>query len=513
MSTHRHINAICLIVLVFTLVITVLFMNGEKLGIRTITEVEAEEDSDSPYFTANDRQMNWSTTGATQISLLGSKAVVNGGGAYAYDRDVIITSAGRYVITGTLDNGSVVVDTDSKSKVWIRLNGAEIRCSDNACIRVEQAEKVFLTLEEGSVNRLESSGIAEEALAAGVNGALFSRDDLTLNGTGTLEVRSAGVHGITSNDDLIITGGTISISAGDDGLHANDKLNIESAQLELDTGDDGVSLTGGESTLVIASGSIRTRSGDKGISAAGGILILDGNLDIEAATDGINATGLVRIEDGTVNIITADDGIHSDTAVEIAGGKLTIPTCYEGIEAGSIEVSGGEIDIRPLDDGMNANGKAESRILVSGGSITIVNETARDADGLDSNGDILVSGGSIRISMINSGKNKALDFGKENGGVMEINGGEVIAVCNLTPVTREDYRIGVPEKGRYEIVFSGDLPQYGGSGQSSTGVVTADKIPMHGFKQSVSLRLGGLSGMFLRRKPSRKKSEKTKQAN
>ena len=92
-------------------------------------------------------------------------------------------------------------------------------------------------------------------------------------------------------------------------------------------------------------------------------------------------------------------------------------------------------------------------------------------------------------------------------------GGEVIAVCNLTPVTREDYRIGVPEKGRYEIVFSGDLPQYGGSGRSSTGTVAAEKIPMHGFKQSVSLCLGGLSGMFLRRKPARKKSEKTKQVN
>ena len=441
MSTHRHINAICLVVLVFTLALTVLFMNGKALGLQTVTEAEAIENADSPWFTANDRYGDWSTNGATRISLEGGKASVKGGGAYAYDRDVHIVSAGRYLISGSLDDGSIVVDTDSEAKVWILLCGADIRCSDSACIRVEQAEKVFLTLAEGSGNRLETLGFGEEALSAGVDGALFSRDDLALNGKGSLEVRCAGANGIVSNDDLLIAGGRITVSAGGDGLHANDALRIGDASLTIDAGDDGISLTGEESGLILVSGSVNLRSGDKGLAAGDSVLLLGGDLTIDAGSDGINAAGTLRLEGGSLRVAARDDGIHADTAVEIAGGTLNIPDCREGIEAKTIDISGGELDIRPLDDGLNANGSPETEetwIHVSGGSLSVVNQTARNADGLDSNGDILVSGGSIRVSMLNSGANRALDCGSEDGGVMRIGGGDVVACGSFSPAESFD---------------------------------------------------------------------------
>jgi len=436
LSTHRHIDAICIAVMLCALILTVLFMNGRALGIRTASEMEAEEDAESPWFTANDRSGSWSAEGATKITLDGSRAVVRGGGAYAFGNDIIISGAGRYLVSGTLDDGTVVVDADSSSKVWIQLCGADIRCSDDACIRVEQAEKVFLTLAAGTENRLETTGFGEEAAAAGVDGALFSRDDLALNGTGSLTVRTAGENGIVSNDDLIIAGGHVAVSADGDALHANDTLRITDAVLTLAAGDDGIALTGEESGIILASGEIVVQSADKGIAAGDSVLILGGSLNIRAGTDGIGAMGTVRIEDGEINITAGDDGIHADTAVEIAGGTLNIPDCWEGIEARTIDVSGGAVALQPRDDGLNANGyaafssdgaDAESWIQVRGGSVSVVNGTARDADGFDSNGDIRISGGSVRVSMLNSGSTKALDYGSENGGMLSVSGGEVIA--------------------------------------------------------------------------------------
>ncbi len=414
MSTHRHIDAICIFVLICTLALTILFMNGRALGLQTPAEVEAGENAESPWFTANDRDGSWRSEGATRILLNGSEAVVRGGGAFVYGKTVFITGPGRYVVSGTLEDGRLVVDANSESKVWIRLSGADIRCSDDACIRVEQAEKVFLTLAEGTVNRLETRGFGDEVLAAGVDGTLFSRDDLALNGTGSLEVLAACENGIVSNDDLIIAGGSITVTADGDALHANDTLRIADADLTLSAGDDGIALTGVESGLILASCTVTVQSGDKGLAAGDSVLMLGGTVNLNAGADGIGAAGTVRIEDGTLQICSRDDGIHADTAVEIAGGTLRISDCWEGIEARLIDVSGGETFIASRDDGLNANGSAGF-------------STGRDADGFDSNGDILISGGHVCVSMLNSGSTKALDYGSENGGVLNISGGEVIA--------------------------------------------------------------------------------------
>ena len=341
-----------------------------------------------------------------------------------------------------------------------------------------------------------------------MDGALFSRDDLTINGGGSLTVRSDAAHGITVNDSLVMTGGSITVTAAGDALHANDALRIMSADLVLTASDDGLALTGPESTLLIESGTLSVRAEDKGLNAANAVSLCGGTLEIDSVGDGISAGGRIRMEDGSITIRSGDDGIHSDAAVAVSGGTIRIPSCYEGIEAVTIDISGGELVVYPQDDGLNANGAAgasgmmpggkapggrfpggerpempegepgarasferpdgeppakpdmegmpemsggtgtpgqgdgfpagegisntaaeaqETWIHISGGSVTVINETARDADGLDSNGDIIITGGVIRVSLVNSGSNNALDCGSENGGVMEISGGEVIA--------------------------------------------------------------------------------------
>ena len=527
MSTHNTLDKICVAIVICSLVLTVLFMNGEALGITKIVDEDAEQNSDSAYFTTNDQNGSWDTTDAAVITLTGDGASISGNGAYAYDGDVVIAEAGRYVFSGSLTDGSIIVDAHDSSKVWILLDGVEINCSDDACIQVDQADKVFLTLAEGSQNIVTSgSAYSDTALSDGTDGAVFAHDDLTINGSGSLTVTAQYSHGISANDDLVITGGTITISAVEDAIHANDSIRIKEAAITVTAGDDGV-LTANE-------------------VENGYLYIESGTLDITASGDGIHTTGDITVAGGEINISAVDDGIHSDSSVYVTDGTVLISDCYEGIEALIIDVSGGDVSINCEDDGFNANGGSsdmfggdgqmgggrndgtfghggmhgkgtddgttgerptppemgeegmsgemptppdmgtegmsgemptppdmsgesmsgemptppdmsgesmsgempagqetgtasgsgqtsadtedvETYISISGGNIMIVNEVGQDADGMDSNGDIKISGGTIYISLLGSGSNCAVDYASENGGVAEITGGTIIA--------------------------------------------------------------------------------------
>ena len=546
MSTHKHFDLICVAVLLCTLLITILFINGESLGLVPIYDGDSEEHSDSSWFTANDRDGAWETAGATRISLKGGSASVSGGGAYFYDGNVVIAQSGRYVISGILDDGSVIVSADGNSKVWILLDGAEISCADDACLRIDQADKVFLTLAEGTDNRFSGGAeYSDTALEDKTGGVIYAHDDLTINGTGSLTLEAAFKHGIDANDDLVITGGSLTVNAAADAIHVHDSFRIENADLTLAAGDDGIrvsteegyfyqesgsigidaggdgistlgniilaggeiSVTAGddgihtessfsaagtelaitagddgihaveelsvtactltidavndglqtEGDLRIDNGELTLKAADNGMNAEGGIVFSDGTLTVDAGGDGIHAAGDIRCEGGKLTIRSEDDGIHSDAAVAVTGGTLLIEKCYEGIEALTIDISGGDVTVYPADDGLNANGgsgdfgfggfgghrggfameqsgqnqtaaeAAETWIHISGGTITVVNGSARDADGLDSNGDILISGGTVRVSLNNDGSNNAIDYASESGGVCEISGGNVIA--------------------------------------------------------------------------------------
>ena len=110
MSTHRNIDKICIVILVLTLLVTVVFMNGEKLGIEVIPDEDAENYTGTAYFTANDLDGTWSDNAyTTYITLSGDTAQIKGNGAYAYDGGVVITNGGWYVLSGTLTDGSITV--------------------------------------------------------------------------------------------------------------------------------------------------------------------------------------------------------------------------------------------------------------------------------------------------------------------------------------------------------------------------------------------------------------------
>ena len=361
MSTSKHIDLVCVVVLLCALLVTVLFINGKALGIQ----VMADADAGDSQFTVNDRNADWDQTGATRITLTGDGGSVKGNGAYVADGDVHIVYAGKYVITGELSDGSILIDADGDDKIWILLNGVTLHCEDSAAIFVKQADKVFLTLAEGTENFISSGAeYSEYATSRSIDGAIYSKDDLTINGSGALTVTADYKHGIVCNDDLVIVDANIQITAVQDGIHAHDSIRLADMDLTVTAGDDG----------------------------------------IHASND--DETSYIYIE----------------------SGNIRIPACYEGIEAIDITIAGGNIHIRPTDDGINANGQGRNSVIrITGGDITIINETGRDADGLDSNGSLYISGGNIFISVNANGGSAAIDYGTENGGVAEISGGTIIA--------------------------------------------------------------------------------------
>ena len=394
MSTHKNIDRICILVLVLTLLLTVAFMFGEKLGIQVVADEDAESYTGSTYFTENDLDGAWDDNAyTTYITLDGSEGTIDGNGAYFYNGDLVIANAGWYVVTGTLEDGSIIVDAYDSSKVWIRLNGVTVQCTDDACFRVEQADKVFLTLAEGTENTFSSGAeYSDEALEDNTGGVLFSHDDLTINGSGSLHIIAAYKHGIDVNDSLVITGGQITITAPQDGIHVNDSFRFMAASLTIDAGDDAV-----------------------------------------------HSDGELYVESGQIMIESCYEGLEAIT-IDIAGGEITIYPTDDGLNAngGSQTMGfGGPMGMKESQTTQEESGsEEETYIRITGGRLTIINENGRDADGLDSNGAIYIDGGEIYVSLQGDGSNCAIDYNSEGGYACVVTGGRIIA-CGGSSMTEE----------------------------------------------------------------------------
>ena len=408
MSTHKKIDIICIAATILTIVLTILLIIGKALVFIPVINAEASSD----FFTSNDLNADWDTSYATKIELNDQNTTINGNGAYIHNGDVYIAYAGHYIITGKLTNGSIIIDAEKNDKIWILLDGVTLHCNDSAAIRIEQADKVFLTLADKAENTISSGAeYDEEIVSSGVDAAIYSRDDLTINGNGSLILNTEYCHGIVCNDDLVIAGGNITINAVQDGIHANDSVRIRNTEITVFAGDDGITVSNDDETAFLY----------------------------------------------------------------IESGNITIPSCYEGLEAVDITIAGGVIDIMPTDDGINANGNGNNSVIrIIDGDITIINPSGRDADGLDSNGDIYIEGGKVFISVSENGRNYALDYGSENGGKCVISGGTVIA-CGSSAMA-EGFDVSSPQGFlMYNTTATGDTTII--LKDSSGNELISEKIP------------------------------------
>lgn len=273
---------------------------------------------------------------AVKITLNKTTATVSGSGAKADGSTITITEKGVYVVSGTLEDGQIIVDASDSDKVQIVLDGVNINCETNAAIYVREADKVFITLAENSSNTLGGGNEYTQIDDNTVDGVIFSKSDLVCNGTGSLTIEADYKHGIVSKDDLVITGGTYKITAADNGITAKDQLKILDGSFDIDAANSAVKAKNTDDTEL------------------GNIYIAGGVFTVKAEQDGFHATGSIVVDDGTITVNSGDDGFHAELDTVIRGGTILVEKSNEGLEGKRVVVNGGDITINASDDGINA---------------------------------------------------------------------------------------------------------------------------------------------------------------
>lgn len=287
--------------------------------------------------TDRDLEGTWEEDGATRISLSDDDCAVDGAGAVADGTTVTITAGGTYVLTGQMSAGQVVVNADGE-KVQLVLDGASVTSTDSAAFLARAAKKVWLTLADGTQNKLATSGSFAEDDECSIDGAVWCKSDLTINGTGALTVSSAKGHGIVCKDELALVSGDVEVEAARHAVQAQDAACVVAGMWSLTAGTDGI------------------HCGDDDDAEKGSVLIVGGTVSIDAASDGVDAANVLEVDGGEVTVSAGDDGLHSERALQVDGGTVTVTKSYEGLEGSTVTVNGGVIDVTSSDDGVNAAG-------------------------------------------------------------------------------------------------------------------------------------------------------------
>lgn len=429
----------------------------------------------SSQFSDRDLDGTYDESSAIKVQLNGSSASCDSDAVTISGSQIIVKEEGVYLFSGSLTDGQIVVSAGDTDKVQIVLNGAEITSSTSAPIYVLEADKVFITLAANTENTLTNGGEYVAIDENNIDGVIFSKADLTLNGTGTLTINAPVGHGVVSKDDLVITRGTYIITAesqglsgkdciaiadgsftivsGKDGIHAENEddttlgslyiaggsfdidaqgdavsasgtLQIDGGSFDLFTGEGSASVTmtsstfgpgqrGSSATQTDSSTASEDTTSQKGIKGEGTFTINGGVFTIDTVDDCFHAGGELYIASGEFNLSSGDDAIHSDDAVTIEDGTFSIPYCYEGIEGLSLTINGGSFDIVSHDDGLNGAGGA-------------------DGSGFGRGQQDQFSSGSSSFILINDGTFTIVSQGDciDSNGDLTINGGVLDLTCN-----------------------------------------------------------------------------------
>lgn len=386
------------------------------------------------------------------------------------NKNVNIEKGGTYVIEGKSTNTNILIDTTDD--VILVLNNAEIINETGPAITIENSNKTVITINENTTNKLSNGNTENEDYDA----VIFSKDDLTINGEGNLEITSNYENGIKCTDNLKIMSGNIKINAKTNGIIGKDSITIKSGNIDIISGKDGIKSNNtedeklgniiiedaniiinskedgiqSENDLMINNGTfdITTNNGSKELTAkqgwektnnessesakalkASNITLNSGTFKINSNDDGIHSNGNLTINDGKYEIKSSDDALHADKLLEINKGSFNI-TSAEGLEATYVKINDGNITIEASDDGMNAGKKSNEytpTIEINGGNITIKMGNG-DTDAVDSNGNLYINGGTIDIT-----GQSPFDYdgeAKYKGGKIIVNGKETTEITN-----------------------------------------------------------------------------------
>ena len=394
-------------------------------------QTEAAQTGASDLFTGRELDPSYDEGTAVRITLSDSGAACDGAGVSVSGGKVTITDEGVYLLSGTLSNGSVIVDAEKTDKIQLVLDGASVTSADFAALYVKQADKVFVTLAAGSENTLANGGSFTQVDENNVDAAVFSKDDLCFNGTGSLTVSSPAGSGVVCKDALTVTGGAYEIEAANNAIRAKDSIAVAGGSFVLTAGDDG--------------------------------------LHAENADD--ETLGNIFITGGSFTVKAVDDAIHATALLQIDGGSFEL-TAAEGLESTSITINDGEISISASDDGVNAANKSAAyrpTVQINGGTLRIV-MAAGDTDGVDSNGDLIINGGTVDIT-----GPFAFDVdgtAQYNGGTIIVNGQTVNSIPNQGMGGGQPTGFGGMGRGGFDGMTPPDgqtPPDMGGGGRGGQG--------------------------------------------
>lgn len=453
---------------------------------------------------------SYTTSNATLIRFTDAAAKASGKyTGYEIDgTDVSITAAGTYVFSGDCDNGSITVKK-GVTGVTIVLNGLTLTNDDSAAITLNKTAEASLIAAAGTTNTVaDTEGSNDENAAVKVKSAAV----LAIGGTGTLTVDGNAKNGIKGAADAVITVAEVklNINAVNDGLSCDDELNITGGTLSITAGGDAVKAspntgdtenpdTTSLGNVTISGGTLTLSAAEDGIQADGDLTISGGTFDVtangghttaltddSASCKGFKAGGALTVTGGTLTVDSADDALHANTDVTISGGTLTLATgddgvhadndlvigtkgasststprinitaSYEGLEGTTVTVYGGDIDVAASDDGVNAASSTlgehsdKYAISISGGDLYI----DAGSDGLDSNNDINITGGKVEVYGADAMMDAAIDY----DGTFTLSGGTLFG-AGMEPSAGTQAYIAVGETS----------PSGGGMGGGPTG--------------------------------------------
>lgn len=420
----------------------------------------------SELFSDRDYEIGYNEDESALIQLNGSSATCSSNAVQISGSTVTITDEGTYIISGTLDDGMIIVNSAKEDKTQIVLDNATIHSETSAPIYILQSDKVFITLAPESENTLSNGGSFAAIDENDIDAVIFSKEDLTLNGSGTLNITSPAGHGIVSKDDLTLTSGTYSIQCASHGLSGKDSVSIANISAAITSGKDGIHAENNDDATLghvyIQSGTFEISAQGDGISASTQLQIDDGSFSIvtgggsanaqhqtsnswgnmmggggrpgggmgrstgttssddSTSIKGIKASGDMFINGGTFTIDSADDSVHSNSNITVNGGTFTIASGDDGFHADdTLTINNGNIGISESYEGLEG-----LHVLVNGGEISLV---ASD-DGLNAAGGTDQSGtGGFRGGDQFGGRG---GMGGSSGGTIVITGGSLYVMAS-----------------------------------------------------------------------------------
>lgn len=471
----------------------------------------------SEYFDTDDMNDLYDDITA-EIAFKGDSADISSNRAEFSDGKLIIETGGTFLFSGTLENGQIYVNTNEK--VHLVFNGVKISNSISSAVYIENADKTVITVSNGSENNLSDAEnyVYDSSEENEPDAVIYSKDDLSVNGGGTLNITANYNEGITSKNDLRIKDSEINIISVGNSIKGKDSLAVMGAKITADSQSDGLKSSNteedskgfivlengeyyitavsdaiqAETKLIINGGTFdiktgngsgytnnalfeqlgggfggmtdgnpnKTEESEKGFKAGSKIIINDGNITANCADDSIHSNGNIEINGGTMNLSTGDDGIHSDGELTVNGGIISILKSYEGLEGKVININDGKIRVAASDDGFNA----------SEGSSSNEETVNRGLDDVSENCILNINGGYVYVN--------ADGDGLDSNGAMYINGGTVIVDG---PVNDGN---GALDSGTEINIIGGILIAAGSSGMAELPSDTSTQLSLAvGFEQ------------------------------